>query len=267
MIIEARDDVVKLEGCLDRNLWPTIQAAANILLRQHQQGIIIDGSALDACSTAGAETFRAGMDYIEKYDARIVVCGLPEHIMQCVRTVPGVRSRLPIAASLEEARASLTLARGTIGREGNGKRALHDILVPLFGDFGHESAALLACRLAKAEGHKARIHLVFVLEVPRTLPLTAPLPEEEGAAGRVLLNAEAIVKREGLSAVTHVARGRDAGEEIVQRALALSANVIVLSTKRSDDPNNNIMARVAEVLLERAPCEVILHKVCNAVAV
>ena len=30
MIIEAREDVVQLEGELDKNLWPTIQAAVSV---------------------------------------------------------------------------------------------------------------------------------------------------------------------------------------------------------------------------------------------
>src|ERR1700709_2224051 len=98
MIIEAREDVVKLEGNLDKNLWPTIQAAANLLLRHHPQGIIVDGSELANCSPEGAKTSRDAMDYIGRYRARIVVCGLPECVMDVIRAVPGVRSRLPVTA-------------------------------------------------------------------------------------------------------------------------------------------------------------------------
>lgn len=115
MIIEAREDVVQLEGELDKNLWPTIQAAANLLLRHHVEGIIVDGSGLTGCSAEGAKTFRDAMDYIARYRARIVVCALPENVLESIRAVPGVRSRLPVTATLEEARASLKLsgANGT----------------------------------------------------------------------------------------------------------------------------------------------------------
>src|SRR5690348_15265981 len=118
MIIETREDVVILEGSLDKNLWPTIQAAANLLLRAHGQGIIIDCAGLTACTPAGALTLRDAIDYIERYDARIVVCSLPEHILATLRTIPGLRSKLPTTATVEEARASLSLPRNSVAPAG-----------------------------------------------------------------------------------------------------------------------------------------------------
>lgn len=261
IIIEARDDVVMLEGALDKNLWPTIQAAANLLLRHHIQGIIIDGSALTGCSPEGAQTFRDAMDYIERYRARIVVSGLPENVMQVVRTVPGVRSRLPISATLDEARASLRLARDGAGRGAvPGGRDLQDILVPLLRRDAPETATMLACRLARAGGQKAQIHVTYVFEVPRQLPLNAPLPEEEAEASRTLKAAEDWVRREGLNAVAHVARARDVGEEIVHQAGQVSARIIVLSCGASGEPCEDFMTRIALPVLGHAPCEVILNK-------
>jgi len=266
MIIEARDDVVRLEGALDKNLWPTIQAAANLLLRQHVQGIIVDASGLVRCSTEGALTFRDAMDYIERYHARIVVAAIPPEVMETIRAVPGVRSRLPIAESIEDARKSLSLA-GSRGRMHAGRRELQDIIVPLIGDQPPATATALACRLAKSDDQKPRIHLIYVLEVPRVLTLTAPLPEEEAIAARVMEGAEAIVRREGLTAVTHVTRSRDAGEELVQQAQQVSANIIVLAYTPSEEGEGGIMERVAKTLLSRAPCEVILNKMPTAVPV
>ena len=260
MIIEAREDVVKLEGELDRNLWPTIQAAANLLLRQHVQGIIIDGSQLSGASSEGAQTFRDAMDYIERYRARIVVCSLPETVMEVIRAVPGVRSRLPIAATIEEARASLMLAaRPGLGAAIAGTRP-QDILVPLLRPDHAEAVTALACRLAKAEGQKARLHLAYVLEIPRHLPLTAPLPDEEADAGRALQSAELGAHCEGVTATPHVTRARDAGEEIIAQATSLGVNMIVLAYLPPDDPSDTLMERVTRTVLERAPCEVILNK-------
>ena len=261
MIIEARDDLVMLEGSLDKNLWPTIQAAANLLLRQNTQGIIIDGSGLTGCSPAGAQTFRDAMDYIERYRARIVVCQLPECVMEVVRTVPGVRSRLPIAATLEDARNSLRLARtGTGQASGAGGRALQDILVPLLQGDTPETATVLACRLARAGGQKTQVHLAYIFEVPRQLPLNAPLPEEESQAAQTLEAAENWVRREGLKPLAHVARARDVGEEIVHQAGLLKADIIVLSCGAAGQPCEDFMARVARPVLDHAPCEVILNK-------
>ncbi len=263
MIIEAREDVVQLEGELDKNLWPTIQAAANLLLRHHVEGIIVDGSALTGCSAEGAKTFRDAMDYIARYRARIVVCALPENVMDVVRAVPGVRSRLPVTATLEEARASLKLSGPNGTRATGGANTPQNILVPLLRPDHTDAASTLACRLAKAASkadgsQKSRLHVAYILEVPRHLPLTAPLPEEEALASRAL--AAAAARCEGVTAEPVVTRTRDAGEEIVSQATALEASLIVLAYQPSDDPDDTFMQRVTRTVIDRAPCEVILNK-------
>ena len=262
MIIEAREDVVRLEGALDKNLWPTIQAAANLLLRHHMEGIIVDGGGLTGCSPEGAKTFRDAMDYIERYRARIVVCDLPDSVMEVIRAVPGVRSRLPITGTLEEARASLRLAGPGPSRAVAGNRPPLEILVPLLSSDNPEAAAGLACRLATAEGEtrKARLHVAYMLEVPRHLPLTAPLPEEEASASLALDAAIKSARCEGVNAEPRVIRSREIGEEIVSQATALNASLIVLGYLPSNDPADTRLARVVGLVLDRAPCEVILNK-------
>ncbi len=264
MIIEAREDVVQLEGELDKNLWPTIQAAANLLLRHHAEGIIVDGSALTGCSAEGAKTFRDAMDYIARYRARIVVCALPENVLESIRAVPGVRSRLPVTATLEEARASLKLCGANGTRANGGANTPQNILVPLLRPDHTEAASALACRLAKAASgvrtQKSRLHLAYILEVPRHLPLTAPLPEEEARASQALAAATDAARCEGVTANPIVTRTRDAGEEIVAQAAALEASLIVLAYQNSDDPADTLMQRVSRTVIDRAPCEVILNK-------
>ena len=53
MIIEQKDDVVRLSGSLTRNQWMTIKAAANLLLTNHPEGIIVDCSHLESISEDG----------------------------------------------------------------------------------------------------------------------------------------------------------------------------------------------------------------------
>ena len=260
MIIETHEDVVKLEGALDKNIWPTIQAAANLLLRRHTEGIIVDAGGLTRCSPEGAKTFGDAMDYIERYHARIIICRLPEPALECIRMVPGVRSRLPIAETIEDARSSLQLTRVGAGKTSPGRRMLQDILVPLIAADVAESATMLAIRMARADGLKVRIHLTYILEIPRHLPLNAPLPEEEAYAARLLESSERCVKKEGLQTATHVCRARDAGEEIVQMAETENVNLVILSRQANLDPADERTPRILKTVLERAPCEVILNK-------
>src|SRR2546427_6372240 len=110
MIISSKDDVVQLSGQLHKNQWLTIKATASLLLRQHPEGILIDCSELTDISEDGAKTFLDAMRDITGEGSRIIVCALPDNVLQVLRSVPGVRSQLPIANSVEEARASLRLS-------------------------------------------------------------------------------------------------------------------------------------------------------------
>src|SRR6476469_754974 len=136
MIIEQKDDVVRLSGSLTRNQWMTIKAAANLLLTNHPEGIIVDCSHLEGISEDGAKTFLEAMRDIEAAKSRILVVSLPQQVLAVCKTVPGVRSQLPIADTIEDARASLRMAnrQGMMKEKQNGgdptKRSL-TILVPI----------------------------------------------------------------------------------------------------------------------------------------
>ena len=101
MIIETKDDVVRLSGSLHKNQWLTIKAAANLLLQQHPEGIIVDCARLEEISEDGAKTFLEAMRDIEAARSRIIVANLPEKVLAVLKSVPGVRSQLPIAESVE----------------------------------------------------------------------------------------------------------------------------------------------------------------------
>ena len=91
--------------------------------------------------------------------------------------------------------------------------------MPLLRPDDPQAAAALACRLARADpAHKSRLHLAYVLEVPRHLPLAAPLPEEEAEAARTLEAAARCAQGAGVTVEPRVTRARDAGEEIVAQA-------------------------------------------------
>src|SRR5579862_4697127 len=130
MIVSGKNDVVQLSGALHKNEWLTIKALAKILLQQYPEGILIDCSELTDVSEGGTKTFLEAVRDIQGEGARIVFVNLPDHVLQVVRTVPGVRSQLPIAASEAEARASLRMGRATVA---DAERPVveNSILIPL----------------------------------------------------------------------------------------------------------------------------------------
>src|ERR1051325_11176998 len=101
MIVSSHSDSVLLRGALHRNEWLTIKALAKLHLQQHSQGILIDCTGLTDVSADGAKTFLEAMHDIQSEGARIIVVNLPDNVLDMIRSVPGVRSQLPIARSIE----------------------------------------------------------------------------------------------------------------------------------------------------------------------
>lgn len=252
MIIEARDDTITLRGEVKSNIWPAIQAAASLLLENHPTGIILDCSGLSKITAKGAETFQDAFAFIASQNARIMVVGLTEEMLTIGRTVPGFRSQLPIAATIEEARASLQLGELTPQR---GKARVAGV-VPMLGNW--RRAVYLADKLAI--GESCEMHLVDLIRVPRTLPIGSPLPERETAGQVRLGEAQGLVRKTGLKCFSHVERVRTkaALDSFAER---LHSDFAVISLDRDPDKDTPyIEESEALTLQEAAPFEVSLIK-------
>ena len=220
MIIEAREDTITLRGEIKTNIWPAIQAAAALLLENHPTGIILDGSAVTRITVQGAETFADAFAYIVAQNARIMVVGLTDEMLEIGKAVPGVRSQLPIAGSIDEARYSLELSEQTPQR---GKAQIAGI-VPMLGNW--KRAVYFADKVAI--GENCEIHLVDLIKVPRTLPLGSPQPDRETEGQQRLEEAQGSVRQIGLTSFTHVERVRS-GAELGDFAKRLHADFAIIS--------------------------------------
>jgi len=136
--------------------------------------------------------------------------------------------------------------------------AIKKILVPTSGTLYSERGIELACRLG--EEQKAEIYLITVIEVPRTLPLEAPMAEVEKNAEEIIRRGESIVSLRGLPTKGEVRRGRVAGEEIIRAAKDWDADLIVMGIRTNIRMAQEILGRTSDLVLRRAPCEVIVNK-------
>lgn len=252
MIIEARDDTITLRGIVRTNIWPAIQAAAALLLENHPTGIIIDCSGITRITARGAETFADAFAYIHAKNARIVVAALSPDLLEIGKEVPGVRSQLPIAASVDEARSSLQLEEVTPQR---GKARLAGV-VPMVGDW--RRAVYHADKLAV--GENCEVHLVDMIKVPLALPIGSPLPEREGAGQERLQAARQLVRQTGLKCFTHVERVRSVSTGLVEFVGQLKADFAVVSMDQPEREVPSIDEAEALSLLEAAEFEVSLVK-------
>lgn len=139
-----------------------------------------------------------------------------------------------------------------------GVRALKRILVPTSGTTYAEKAVELACRLGSEQ--KAEIVLTYVLEIPRTLPLDAPSPEAEKEGNDALERGKEIVESHHLTSILRLERAREAGEGVVKVAKDNDVDVIVLGMRPTWHGGQNIWGRTTDILLRKAPCEVIIDK-------
>lgn len=252
MIIEAREDTITLRGEVQSNIWPAIQAAAALLIERHPTGIIIDCSALSRITPKGAETFTDASRYIQEKNARIVVAGLAPELLEIGRSVPGVRSQLPVCATVADARASLSLEEAEPRR---GRAAIAGV-VPMIGDW--KSALFHAQRLAM--GGDAEIHLVDLIKVPRTLPIGTPLPDRESAGQLRLEEAKEICRESRTKSFAHVERVRSESQGLVDYVNELKGDYAVMSIDKGQGDVPKMPENEAMTMLETATFEASLVK-------
>jgi len=137
--------------------------------------------------------------------------------------------------------------------------ALQRILVPVGDRLASDRAVELACRLGEAQ--KAEIILVYVIEVPFTLSLNAPMAAEQAKGEEILNTAGAIVEQHGLPVQMKVIPDRNEWGGILRmsREEAVDAIVMNVGTERAGVMEG--VGRAANELLKRAECEVVLDKV------
>jgi anti-anti-sigma regulatory factor len=226
MIVESYEDVIILSGALRSNYWETLHTAISLTLRRHPSGVIIDCSGLTEVSEDGAQTFRDVMEYIRNQEARVIVASVPETVLDVLRLVPEVRSQLAIADSVEEARHSLDLLlQAKPGKRKASPQTSSKIAVLLTGEEVDRQALVLAAQIAEARD--SEIHTIYIVLIPRDLPLTAPMPREEGIASMAIDRARSILDRQGRS-VPHVERGRDLAATVENVLQSIKATMVVL---------------------------------------
>ena len=136
--------------------------------------------------------------------------------------------------------------------------ALKKILAPTNGTSHAERAIELACRLGLEQ--KAEIVVVNVVEVPRTLPLEAPLPQAEEKSQEALQRGKEIVELHHLTPLILAERAREASEGIIRAAKEQGADLVVLGLRTNIKAAQYLLGRTTETVIRRAPCEVVLDK-------
>jgi APA family basic amino acid/polyamine antiporter len=150
------------------------------------------------------------------------------------------------------------------------------ILVPVFGTELDDDIVATAGRLADAEVEEgelnAKLEVIFVPEMPLTVPLNAPLPPPmRDRADRALARATEIGDEyENVDVSTAVVPARSVGAGIVEEARRSGAEVIVMGAEPPTRVRGGAIlggigaarpeeiGKVTEYVLGKAPCRVLL---------
>ena len=135
---------------------------------------------------------------------------------------------------------------------------LEKILVAVSGKDADTEAVKLACDLAKKP--KAKIYVVYVIEVKRSLPLDAVIDSEIHIAEEALARAEDVASDMDYEVETDLIQGRDAGPAIVDEAMDKEVDLILMGFTYKKRFGVFNLGRVIPYVLEEAPCRVLLYR-------
>ena len=133
-----------------------------------------------------------------------------------------------------------------------------DLLVPVDKSAASLRGLELACRLA-GSNKRARLHVVYVVEVNRRVALDAELPGPTEEGERRISEAERRARRDKIPCDGDILQAREAGTAIVDEAVELNVDTIVMGvTPRAREGAPLGLGKTVEYVLRHAPCQVVV---------
>jgi len=126
-----------------------------------------------------------------------------------------------------------------------------NILIPTDGNQASEDVIEFMCSIQKSIN--AIITVVYVIEVPRNLPLGAEMPEKVEAAKIAIKNAKKIAEEKNAVISTTIIYARTAEDSIISTAEDIKCDVIAIA---QDNQKLRIFANAAANIYQKAKCNV-----------
>jgi nucleotide-binding universal stress UspA family protein len=132
------------------------------------------------------------------------------------------------------------------------------ILVPINGSATDDEAVRLACRLARRQ--RAKVYVVTILEVKRSLALGTVQDVEVEAAERLLDRAETIGAELDVEVDTELLQAREAGPAIVDEIREWQADLVLIGMPFRQRFGEFHMGKTAPYVLKFAPCRTLVFR-------
>lgn len=128
------------------------------------------------------------------------------------------------------------------------------ILVPISGDTDDVSSVEFACFVAKR--FKAKVYVVYVIEVKRTMPLDAEIEPEIQKGETLLEEAVQAAERADYDVETEILQAREASVALVDEAVERGVDVIIIGIPYKKRYGEFYLGEIVPYLLKNAPCRV-----------
>lgn len=132
------------------------------------------------------------------------------------------------------------------------------IVVPVQGDTLSDRLVALGSQMAKYRG--ATMDVLYVVEVPLTLPLDAVSEQQRERAEETMRRAAKIAHKYDVKINRRMQPARQAGPSIVQYARDNNADLLLMGDVPKSNRRGTRYARSVEYVFEHAPCEVIIDR-------
>ncbi|MCX7710943.1 MAG: universal stress protein [Clostridia bacterium] len=129
--------------------------------------------------------------------------------------------------------------------------AYRNILIPTDGTQTSENIIEFICSIQKVM--KAQINVVYVVEVPRNLPLGIPIPEKADLAREAVERVKAIAEKHDVQVNTSIIYARTMDDSIMSTAEELKCDVIAIA---QDNQKLRFFSNNASNIYQRAKCSV-----------
>jgi nucleotide-binding universal stress UspA family protein len=128
-----------------------------------------------------------------------------------------------------------------------------NILIPFEGSKTSENVIEFICSIQKVVN--AIINIVYVVEVPRNLPLGSLMPEKTEAAKLAINAAENIAKKYDVHINTSIIYARTIEDTIITTAEDLRCDVIAIA---QENQKLRIFSNTTSNIYQKAKCSVLL---------
>ena len=136
--------------------------------------------------------------------------------------------------------------------------AFNKVLAVVTGESSDEGVLAHAAGLVRPT--KGRLHVLYVIEVDRSLPVDAEIGPAAAKGEDILRGTEDIVRLPKNEFDAHMVQAREMGPAVVAEAVSREVEALVIGTPFPGTLTGFSLGRDIPYILENAPCLVVLRR-------